>query len=337
MTKTVTTQTVAKADDGQRLDRWFKQYYPQVPYSLVQKWLRTGQVRVEGRRVKPADRIAAGQKIRIPPNDGFESKKAQGIKGGSKASPQLSKKQKAELSERIVYQDEDMLVIDKPAGLAVQGGTGIRENLSDMLADLPGVGAETPPKLAHRLDKDTAGLMVFAKTREAAAFLTGAFRDGQVEKTYWALCVGNPSRSQGRIDQPLAKKPTPKGEKILVDPEGRPAVTHYRVLRKSQDRQVSWLELTPETGRMHQLRVHLADLGVPIVGDGKYGGRTATQVDVDGTRLERQLHLLARGLVLPRPGGGVLNLEAPLPEHMEKSWHLLGFSVSSPAKERRHK
>ncbi len=217
-----------------------------------------------------------------------------------------------------------MIAIDKPPGLAVQGGSAVTRHLDQMLDGLAEPGEERP-RLVHRLDKDTSGLLLLARTARAAARLTRAFRDGEIGKTYWAIVVGLPPLPRGRIDLPLAKRAGPGGERTrLDDAGGRRAITEYAVLDRA-GRRAAWLALRPLTGRTHQLRAHAAAIGTPILGDGKYGGAEAFPSGLD---VARRLHLHARALRVPNGRGGWTALEAPPPPHFRETLKALGFEIA---------
>ena len=229
------------------------------------------------------------------------------------------------LAGRVLYKDDDVIVLDKPAGLAVQGGTGTKRHLDAML-DALRFGADRP-RLVHRLDRDTSGVLLLARTANAAAKLTAAFRSRAARKIYWAAVAGVPHPAEGRIDLPLAKAGGPKGERVAADEEeGQRAVTRYRVADRAGKR-AAWLVLEPETGRTHQLRVHAEAMGTPILGDGKYGGRDAF---LKGGSVSPKLHLHARAIRLPHPRGGQIEVAARLPPHMAETWRFFGFD---PARE----
>jgi 23S rRNA pseudouridine955/2504/2580 synthase len=233
----------------------------------------------------------------------------------------------------VLYRDGSVLVLDKPHGLAVQGGPGIARNLDAML-DALRFGSAERPRLVHRLDRDTSGVLLLGRTPAATAKLAAAFRGREVEKVYWAVVVGQPPGPEGRVDLALAKLGGgPRGERTTAvdDPkEGTRAITDFRTLDSAR-RRVAWMELRPVTGRTHQLRVHCAEgLGCPILGDGKYGGEAAHHDDLPG-----QLHLHARSLRLPHPEGGVLEAAAPLPPHMKETFAYFGFEAPRPPTPRR--
>ena len=305
------TVTVEPGERDMRLDRWFRSRYPQLTQGRLQKLLRTGQVRVDGKRVKAGQRLSPGQQVRVPP-----------LPAAPPPLPLALPLGEAEiraLRERVIHMDDAVLVIDKPAGLAVQGGTGQRRHL-DLMLDALKMGAPERPRLVHRLDKDTSGVLVLARHRRAAAALADAFRAKTAVKLYWALVVGVPRPRRGTIDLALAKRPGATGERVVADRSGRRALTHYAVVENAGQR-AAWLALMPLTGRTHQLRAHCAEMGTPIVGDGKYGGADAELAGDFG----RGLHLLARSLNLPHPDGGRLEVSAELPPHMAQSFAALGF------------
>ena len=314
--------TVAPDDDGIRLDRWFKRHLPQVGFATVSRWARTGQVRVNGGRVKPEDRLAAGQVLRVPPGGDLPKP--------VRSRPELSAEDRARAAAMVILETEAALVLNKPPGLATQGGTGTTQHV-DRLLDAYAQDEEPRPRLVHRLDKDTSGVLLVARTPGSAAFFSKRFSGRSAKKIYWALVVGVPEVAEGTIDAPLAKQPGTGGEKMHVDVEnGQAAKTRYRVLDRAGNR-AAWVELHPLTGRTHQLRVHMAAIGHPIVGDGKYGGQDAF---LTGS-ISRKMHLHARRLVIDAPGGGTIDATAALPEHFAASMAQLGFdpamSTAEPA------
>jgi 23S rRNA pseudouridine955/2504/2580 synthase len=310
-----------KADEaGLRLDRWLKKRFPGAGHGRVQKWLRTGQVRLDGRRAKAGVRLAAGQTVRVPPVDDA----APGT--SAPLTPAFSKADIRDLQARVLHRDDHVIIIDKPAGLAVQGGPGIRRHLDAMLTALRFDAAERP-RLVHRLDRDTSGVLVLARTAEAARHLAAVFRSKEARKLYWAVVIGVPRPAQGVVDLALAKKPGRWGERIGTHSDGKQATTTYRVIDRA-GRRAAWVAFEPLTGRMHQIRVHAATLGTPVLGDGKYGGRDAF---LEGADIAKQLHLHARAIRMPHPAGGVLQAEAPLPPHMRATFRALGFDEKSPA------
>ena len=336
----VQTFLVTEDEDGMRLDRWFKRRVPDLSLSHLNKIVRTGQVRVDGGRVKTATRLSNGQSVRVPPLN---------LEARSPAAPAVISQADADaVRAMVLYEDRDLMVLNKPFGLAVQGGSGTHHHLDGMLAAVPNERGERPV-LVHRLDRDTSGVLLVAKTRKMAADLGEVFRSRQAQKVYWALVEGVPKPAQGRISLYLAKGdgmsdgragPRTGGtdraalEKMRVarhgDPEAQHSVTYYAIVDKVAPR-LAWLSMKPITGRTHQLRAHAEAIGHSIVGDPKYGLRPKSdprrndplRAIPDG--VEHKLHLLARRLVLPHPRGGTIDVTAPLPPHMRTTWDMFGF------------
>ncbi|WP_338466703.1 RluA family pseudouridine synthase [Novosphingobium sp. ZN18A2] len=309
--------TVARDDDGIRLDRWFKRNLPQVGFATVSRWARTGQLRVDGKRADPADRLAEGQVLRVPPGGSAPPS------GGKAPRPrrQLTEDEVAEAEAMVLTKDRAAIVLNKPPGLATQGGSGTKHHVDGLLDAFAGEG-EPRPRLVHRLDKDTSGVLLIARTPGSAAFFSKRFSGRSARKIYWALVVGVPEIDDGLIDLPLAKQPGTGGEKMMVDEsgQGQTARSRYRVIDRAGNR-AAWVELQPLTGRTHQLRVHMAAIGHPIVGDGKYGGQGAF---LTGS-ISRKMHLHARRLRIEHPEGDHIDVTAPLPEHFAASMEQLGF------------
>ena len=314
-------ETIAVTDeDGEsRLDRWFRRHYPTLAHGRLEKLLRTGQVRVDGKRAKSGDRVSPGQAIRVPPLDMSSTAPA------ASAPPRLRPQDEAALRDYVIHRDDHAIVINKPPGLAVQGGSNATRHVDGLLDGLRFGNAERP-RLVHRLDKDTSGVLLIARTAAAAAFFTRAFRDKTTRKIYWAIVAGRPALHQGRIDVSLAKGGPHGRERVHVDEDGKDAVTYYSVIDSAGDR-ASWLALLPLTGRTHQLRAHCAAIGTPILGDGKYGGAAA---HIPGGAAAHRLHLHARALEIPHPAGFTLKVTAPLPPHMRRMWEFLGFAGDAP-------
>lgn len=315
------TTVAVTADDAEiRLDRWFKRHYPDLGHGQLQKLLRSGQVRVDGRRAKANVRLETGQEIRVPPA-AAQARQAAPAKKTGKPPSEKEQRARQELRERVIHSDDHVLALDKPAGLAVQGGSGIETHVDGML-DALRFGAKERPRLVHRLDRDTSGVLLLARTAKAATALTKAFAARQTEKTYWAIVCGLPELRQGRINAPLSKGGPAGQERVGIDEvNGQRAVTDYQVL-DAAGRQAALLALRPLTGRTHQLRAHCLAMGTPILGDGKYGGREAF---LGGIELAKQVHLHARRIVIAHPGGGKLEVAAPLPPHFAASMKTLGF------------
>ncbi len=310
--------TVGPDDEGVRLDRWFKRHLPEIGFATISRWARTGQIRVDGKRAAPEDRIGAGQVLRVPPG-GLETPGARGIA----AKAPLTDEQIEKAEAMLLHRDRAAIVINKPPGLATQGGSGTYEHVDGLLDAFAPDGPR--PRLVHRLDKDTSGALLVAATPGSAAWFSKRFATRAAKKIYWALIVGAPSIEEGVIELPLAKQPGTGGEKMMVDEseQGQPAKTRYRVIDRAGNR-AAWVELQPFTGRTHQLRVHMAAIGHPIVGDGKYGGQEAF---LSGS-ISRKMHLHARRLIIDHPDGTPLDVTAPLPEHFAASLEQLGFVES---------
>jgi 23S rRNA pseudouridine955/2504/2580 synthase len=320
-TRWVRTVTVTEDEAGIRLDRWFRRHFAGLGHGRLEKLLRTGQVRVDGGRSRASTRLQPGQVVRVPPLGELPAAPA------APRPPQPRPGDVEQLRGMVIHLDDDVVALNKPPGLAVQGGTGLTRHLDAMLDALRFGGAERP-RLVHRLDKDTSGVLVLARNAFAAAQLAAAFRSRAAEKTYWALVVGVPRSPAGRITSDLAKRGGRGAERVAEAGEGgRRAATEYETVEVA-GKAVAWLALRPHTGRTHQLRVHCASLGTPILGDGKYGGRAAL---VSGPPEARMLHLHACALDIPHPRGGTLHLEAPLPDRMAATWHFFGFDPAAAA------
>jgi 23S rRNA pseudouridine955/2504/2580 synthase len=301
--------TVEESD--QRLDRWFKRRFPGLPQSRLQKLLRTGQVRVDGKRVEAAHRVASGETIRIPP--GIEAAPPES------AREVIAGRDAQFMESLVIHRDDQVIALNKPPGLAVQGGTNTLRHIDGML-DALAFGGERP-RLVHRLDRDTSGVLLLARSARAAARLAEAFRRKDTEKTYLALVIGRPRPPKGRIEFALGRSAADP-ERVVSDAEGKPSATLYDTIETAGDR-VAVLRLNPLTGRTHQLRVHCAEgLGCPVVGDTRYGGERHGLGDAVG----EGMHLHAAAIALPHPSGrGVLRVVAKLPAHMLKTWRYFGF------------
>lgn len=314
----VQTVSVTPDESGMRVDRFFEARFPGLSFSHIQRIIRKGEVRVDGKRTQPKARLETGQAIRIPP-----------LKVDApppRADAPQAQKDRAYLQSITLYEDDDVLVLNKPMGLAVQGGSGTTRHVDGMLAALRGANGQRP-RLVHRLDKDTAGCLLVAKTRFAAAALAKTFRSRSARKIYWALVAGVPRPHQGRISTFLAKEEREEDSFMRIAAHGEKgashAVTYYAVVETAAQR-VAWLSLKPVTGRTHQLRAHMAHIGHPIVGDPKYFNTENWELPGG---MQNKLHLLARRIAVPHPRGGTIDISAPLPPHMEQSWNLLGFDA----------
>jgi 23S rRNA pseudouridine955/2504/2580 synthase len=323
----VETILVDKKDAGLRLDRWFRTHFPEVGYSYLQKLLRSGQVRVDSRRAEANLRLEAGQQVRVPAVVRQPPKTTK----PSLAPPLgLSKADRDFIERMILFEDDHVLVLNKPFGIAVQGGTGTKRHIDGILAGMPDRFGGERPRLVHRLDRDTTGVLLVAKTRNAASKLGRIFQTRSAAKTYWALVTGVPKPPQGKIEAALVKAAGPDGDRVRKALPGEQdkamhATTHYSVIDRAAHK-VAWVSLKPVTGRQHQLRAHMALIGNPIIRDNKYEGQHKALAESD---IDDKLHLHARRLVIPHPAGGKnIDVTAPLPDHMRKTWEMLGLDAN---------
>jgi 23S rRNA pseudouridine955/2504/2580 synthase len=312
----VSQKKVLPEENDMRLDRWFSIHFAQLPFGRLQRLLRKGEIRVDKKRAKTNTRLVEGQEVRIPPLD-------------AAPKPSIPKHNEADakfLRDLIIYEDADVYVFNKPHGIAVQGGSGTKRHIDGMLKSLPNKKGEAP-RLVHRLDRDTSGCLLVAKTRSAASFLGKVFRSRSARKIYWALCVGVPNPPQGNISCFLGKQKVQNGEQMAVVHKDTKNAQHsqsYYSVIDNAGREFSWVSLKPVTGRTHQLRVHMKELGVPILDDPRY-------FELDNYHWQRPddlgqgLHLHARRLALPLPSNKRLDITAPLSPHMQQSFDLLGF------------
>ncbi|MGQ3213844.1 MAG: RluA family pseudouridine synthase [Shinella sp.] len=321
---------VENDEAGMRLDRWFKTHYPGLGFGPLQKLLRSGQVRVDGGRVKSDTRVQPGQTIRVPPME-VDAKAA---KAGPIAGRDLKHSSDHELLSRmLLHEDDKVIVLNKPPGIAVQGGSGINRHIDQMLEAWTSPRGEKP-RLVHRLDRDTSGVLVVARTRGAAQKLTAAFRERDTKKTYWSLVLGVPKKREDKISTWLVKEQTPDGDRMRIAKHGEDgadhAVSFYRIIEQAAQN-FAWLEMEPYTGRTHQLRVHAAHIGHPIIGDPKYFEAEFNWAFPGG--VQNKLHLHARRIDVPHPSGGRLRVTAPMPAHMVQTWNLFGFDMTSADEE----
>ena len=313
------TAIIADDDDGIRLDRWFQRHAPGTSFNIVSRWARTGAIRLDGAKAAPGDRIAAGQALAYPDTLPEPTPATRARLTVEDRAP-LSQAQIDYIQSLVIYEDRHAIVINKPPGLATQGGIGITTHVDGLLDALTGT-MTTRPKLVHRLDKDTSGVLLLARTARAAAHFSKAFAGRDAQKTYWALTLGVPKVEAGEIDAAISKQPGSGGEKMHVDPEtGLKARTQYRVIERAAGR-AAWVEFSPLTGRTHQIRVHAAAIGHAIIGDAKYGGKDAFLTG----GISRKLHLHARRLVIDGPDSSPIDISADLPPHIAESFAMLGF------------
>ena len=317
---------VESDEAGMRLDRWFKVHYPGLGFGQLQKLLRSGQIRVDGGRAKSDARVQPGQSIRIPPMD----VDAKTVKAGPIGGRDLKHSPDGELLSRmLLHEDDKVFVLNKPAGIAVQGGSGVTRHIDGMLEAWTSPKGEKP-RLVHRLDRDTSGVLVIARTRGAAQKLTAAFRERDTKKTYWALVRGVPRKREDKISTWLVKEQTADGDRMRIAKHGEEgadhAVSYYRIVEQAGQK-FAWLEMEPYTGRTHQLRVHAAHIGHPILGDPKYF-EADTNWNFPGG-VQNRLHLHARHIDIPHPSGGRLRVTAPLSPHMMQTWNLFGFDQNA--------
>ncbi|MEM0938019.1 MAG: RluA family pseudouridine synthase [Pseudomonadota bacterium] len=333
----VQMRAVAEDEGDQRLDRWFRRHFPQVPQARIEKMCRKGEIRVDGGRAKPATRLAAGQSVRVPPLPDTR------LGDPERKRPALSDADAEMMRAAVLYRDDHLLALNKPPGLPSQGGSGQGGRHVDGLSEALRFDADDKPRLVHRLDKDTSGVLLLARSRLAAAALTKAFRARDTRKIYWAACAGAPQPRMGTIRFGLVKAGGDREKMLCVHPDAversagaKHATSDYAVIEGAGGR-LSWVALVPVTGRTHQLRAHMAEIGHPILGDGKYGGSRQENLGDGwgagaGGALSRKLHLHARSLSLTHPVTGArLALSAPLPEHMARTWEMFDWRPEDAA------
>ncbi len=310
---------VVEADSDMRVDRWFRQHYPAVRHGALEKMLRKGQIKVDGKKVKASRRLMSGEVIRVPPIDETPA---------PRAKPEISAEDKKMMRDMVIYEDDHILALNKPAGIAVQGGTNTKRHIDGLLDALTKNGER--PRLVHRLDRDTAGVLVLGRTRKSAKLLSDMFQRQQVEKTYWALCSKVPRPPQGTITMPIAKRMVRRKEgdyevvKPVADEEGKKAITDFQLVEEAGG-QASFVAFRPRSGRTHQIRVHAAAIGHAIIGDGKYGGETSRMEGVSP-----KMHLFCRQMVFPNPAGGKpITISANLTGHFAETWKFFSFSKNA--------
>lgn len=334
--------TVEAGEDQMRLDRWLRSHFPHMRQSAIEKMCRKGELRIDGKRAKANSRVTERAQIRVPPVPDA----AQPVQHEERLERQntLTAQELEEVRSWVLYQDDDLIVLNKPFGIATQGGTNQLRHIDGLVEALRGE-FDQKPRLVHRLDRDTSGVLLLARHRAVAAKLSTAFRAKTTRKTYWALVAGVPKPAHGTVRYGLIKAAGGKGagEKMrCIDPrdmsqypDAKPALSEYTLL-VGLARRLSWMALSPITGRTHQLRAHMAELGHPIIGDGKYGGQSQDNLgDGWGAQIGaahgRKLHLHARSLRFVHPvSGKEVTFEAPLPPHMAATWRSCGFDEYDP-------
>ena len=338
----VQTITVKDDDTDQRLDRWFKKMFPQISQGHLEKLCRKGEIRVDGGRVKAATRLTAGQSVRVPPLPDNEAPPAPARTRVSDADAKM-------IRSCVIYKDDHVIALNKPPGLPTQGGSKQLRHV-DGMAEALMFDLDEKPRLVHRLDKDTSGVLLLARTRVAAKSLTAAMRHHETRKIYWALVAGVPTPYLGEIKYGLVKAPgrgsQGEGEKMIAihpreidaTPGAKRAHTLYATLYRVAGR-AAWVAMEPLTGRTHQLRAHMAEIGHPIIGDGKYGGSgQENQGDGWGAQLggiiSKKLHLHARMMRFEHPETRkVITVTAALPDHMAQSWETFGWTEDLAAED----
>lgn len=307
---------VSKDEDGQRLDRFLQKHLKGVPFGLLQKLMRKGQIRVDSKRVKAATRLENGQKVRIPPMEDREPEKTH----------RISDKDKQFIQSIVLYDDGDIIALNKPAGIATQGGTNIKRHIDGMLDVLKNKEG-IKPRLIHRLDKDTSGILLLARSADIARKMGKIFQGRDIRKIYWALTVPAPEINSGEIRAPIIKAGGMGQEKMVVNiEEGQHATTLFDIVERAH-KQLAFVAFWPLTGRTHQIRVHAAHMGCPIVGDGKYGGQEAM---IDGIEHVKRVHLHAHSVRFKHPKTSkLIELSVPLAEDLQKSWKNFGFDTNS--------
>jgi 23S rRNA pseudouridine955/2504/2580 synthase len=324
----VETLRVKSDEADMRVDRWFRVHFPEVGYTYLQKLLRSGQVRVNSKRAQANDRLDAGSEIRVPAIVRSPKNKGPSVGSGLNAPMGVSKGDRDAIERMIMYEDLHVLVLNKPFGLAVQGGTGTKKHIDGMLEGMADRFGGERPRLVHRLDRDTTGVLLIALTRDAAAKLGRTFQTRSAAKTYWALVKGVPKPQQGKVEAALVKASGPDGDRVRKALPGEQdkamhATTHYSVIDRVAHK-AAWMSLKPVTGRQHQLRAHMHLIGHPIVGDNKYEG----DQHLPAENIQNKLHLHARRLIIPHPiSGEKIDVSAPLPAHMQETWDTLGFDT----------
>lgn len=298
---------VKEADDGMRLNRWFLKYYPNLTLGRLQKLLRTKQIKVDGKKAEASLKLATGQEVRIPPLKDDEAL--------PEKSKELSAKEIDFIRSLVIFKDNNIIAINKPSGLAVQGGTNTHFHVDGLLDGLCFENEERP-RLVHRIDKDTSGVLLLARNRKTADAVTKAFREHRLPKTYLALVAGCPRQSEGEIKAALEKS----GEKMIAGGDGQHATTLYKVLDAVGEK-FALIEAKPLTGRTHQIRAHLEYIGCPIIGDDRYFGTERKKYNLFADKL----HLHAYKIDLSELYNKKVIITAPLPPHFRDSLAAAGL------------
>jgi len=317
-------KTVTPDDDDTRVDRWFKRYYPDIGNGLIQKMLRKGMIRVDGKRAKSNDRLQAGQDIKIP-NAILTAVSSPKPK---KLPPKLTADDVIYIKSLVIYEDEHVIALNKPPGIATQGGSKVSEHIDGYLDGLKGKDGQRP-KLVHRLDRDTSGVMLIAKSQKAAKHLGEAFKERNVRKYYWAITRPAPDLNEGVINIPLSKSKGRGGERMARDNQnGKKSETYYTVIERI-GKKAAWVAFWPRTGRTHQIRAHSLIMGCTIFGDPKYCNEELMEWTDEAGALEDRLHLHARRIIIPHPvfQNRFIDVVAELPDHMRKTWKYFGFNA----------
>lgn len=319
MSKDVRFITIPEDEDGQRLDRWLKKCVPGLPYVLAQKLMRKGAIRVGEEKVQPSRRLRAGEIVRIPP---FEEGQT------SLATLDRFPDDESFIRSLVIYDDGEVMAINKPAGLASQGGSKIRRHVDGLLEHLANKKG-VKPRLVHRLDRDTSGVLLLARSLDMATKLGKALAGRNIRKIYWAVTIPAPEMNEGTVNAPLAKGTGPKKDMMIVDEEnGKRSMTDFRVIERA-GKTAAFVAFWPRTGRTHQIRVHAALAGFPLLGDDKYGEGKAI---LEGVETARRLHLHAHRVIFTHPGTGkTVDISAPLPDDLKITWKALGFPAKQAA------
>ncbi len=314
----VTTRVIQEDEATLRLDRWLRQSYPNLTQGQIEKLLRTGQIRVDGKRVEGKTRLEAWQSVRLPPLVTSTPPTPDGLRRQLPSPTRIKK-----LRDLIIYEDDDIVAINKPAGMAVQGGTGIKKSLDDELLAFALSDSDEIPRLVHRLDRETTGILLIARNAFAARALTASFRLRTTSKYYLALTSGVPEAPSGIVQAPLLKR---SDGRVMPHEAGQDAHSDFWVIDHAHHKAAALL-LQPRTGRTHQLRVHCELLNCPILGDSIYYDEKSVELAYELEVTTLMLHAWRLQLPHPRHGRKPLNLTAPLSIEQQAAWKEFGFST----------